>query len=86
MGCTMASRYDLTNDFSFEVKQRDTDIHIEFSDNDRIDLISYRIYGDPKYWWLILHANGYQLEFDIAPGELLRIPYPLEFALGDINA
>ena len=82
----MSNRYEITNDFSFKIENRDSDVYIEYSDHDRLDLISFRIYNDPSYWWLILHANGYQLEFDIEPGELLRVPYPLELALRDINA
>ena len=68
------------------IKFRDTDIHIEFNNVDRLDLISYRIYKDPSYWWIILHANGYSIEFDIEEGELIRIPYPLDDAISDVMA
>jgi len=68
-----------------EIKIRETDIYIEFIGTDRLDLISNRIYTTPEYWWLILRANGYSIEFDIEEGELLRIPYPLRLALSDIS-
>ena len=72
-------------DPTLSIKLRDTDAYIEFNDQNRLDNISYRAYGDPQYWWLILHANGYQIEFDIEAGELLRIPYPLSSALDDLE-
>ena len=79
------SRYEIVKDTYSLINNRETDIYLEINDQDRLDLISYRIYGDPTYWWLILRANGYQIEFDIEAGELIRIPFPLELALNDIR-
>ena len=73
-------------DPSLKIQLRDTDAYVEFNDQDRFDNMSYRAYGDPQYWWLILHANDYQIEFDVEPGELIRIPYPLNSALNDLGA
>lgn len=61
------------------------DLYITYTSSDRLDLISNRVYGDPQYWWLILAANGYQIEFDIENGEVLRVPYPLDDAINSIR-
>lgn len=68
-----------------EIPTMDSDLYITYNSSDRLDLISNRVYGDPKYWWLILAANGYQIEFDIPVGEIIRIPYPLSNALSHIR-
>ncbi len=49
----------------------------------RMDMLSYKYYGDPNYGWLILQANPeYRgFEFSIPDGIDLRIPYPLDSAL-----
>ncbi len=67
------------------IKNRETDVYIEYSEINRLDLISNTYYSDPTYWWVILHANDYSIEFDIEPGELLRIPLPLKLALSDVS-
>lgn len=49
----------------------------------RMDMLSYKYYGDPNYGWLILQANpqcgGY--EFSFKDGETINIPYPLDSAI-----
>jgi len=67
------------------ISDRESDIYIQFNSADRLDQISNRVYGDPQYWWLILAANEYQLEFDIVPGEILKIPYPLSDVIVEIK-
>ncbi len=81
----MINKYKSNIDFTKKINRRETDVYIEINDQDRFDRISYRAYGDPQYWWLILQANGYQIEFDVEAGELIRIPYPLSAALSDIE-
>jgi hypothetical protein len=68
-----------------EIPRMNSDVYITYISSDRLDLISNRIYGDPQYWWLILAANGYQIEFDIESGEILRVPYPLVDAINSIR-
>lgn len=67
------------------IENRETDIFLTYNAADRLDLISHRVYGNPQYWWVILAANGYEIEFDIDEGEILRIPYPLTDAIRDIK-
>ena len=70
---------------AYVIKDRETDQHIEYTHIDRLDLISNRMYGNPDYWWVILAANDYQIEFDIEVGEILRIPYPISEVLVEIK-
>ena len=44
-------------------------------EGDRFDLISYKVYGDPSYWWRICNANPevFYPDFLIA-GSIMRIP------------
>ena len=67
------------------ISERESDIYFQFNESDRLDLVSHRIYGDSQYWWVILSANNYLMEFDIEPGELLRVPYPLIDVLNEIR-
>ena len=56
--------------------------------NSRLDLISFKYYGDPNYDWLIMLANPEygSLEYQIPDGSLLRIPYPLSTSIENYNA
>lgn len=40
----------------------------------RIDLISYRYYGDVRLWWVIAEANNITDPTHLTPGKVLRIP------------
>jgi hypothetical protein len=61
------------------------DVYVTFDKSKmRMDMLSYKYYGDPNYGWLILQANPQYkgFEFSIPNGVELRIPYPLENAIG----
>ena len=49
----------------------------------RMDLISFKYYGNANYDWLILWANYLlpKLEFEIPDHTYITIPFPLEDAL-----
>lgn len=70
---------------TFTISKRDSDIYLNYLNGDRLDLMSYRVYGEPQYWWIILAANDYSLEFDIEFGEILRVPYPLSEVISEIK-
>ena len=40
----------------------------------RLDIIAYKYYGSPRYWWVIALANYIIDPFDIPAGSVLRIP------------
>lgn len=54
----------------------------------RFDILSNEYYGDPNYDWLILMANPElgAMEFEIQNGAIIRIPYPLELTLENLQA
>lgn len=67
------------------IETEGSDLTILFNKNKmRFDSLSYKYYGDPNYGWLILLANAKygSLEFNIPNGVELRIPYPLNSAIG----
>jgi hypothetical protein len=57
------------------IPARSDDIRYQVLENDRIDLIAYKFYGDPVLWWVIAVANNLELiPTEISPGMTLRIP------------
>lgn len=56
-----------------------TDIYIITNIGDRLDSLAYRYYNDVTMWWIIAESNSeyYTGSFNIAPGILIRIPYPV---------
>ena len=67
-----------------EIPITDNDKYIIYKRNKtRLDNISYKMYGDPNYAWLILQANPQysSMEFEIPDASVLRIPYPLSSAI-----
>lgn len=67
------------------IPRQTTDYYVYYEKNKtRMDKLSYDYYGDPNYGWVIMQANPNLdgLEFHIENKTLLRIPYPLETALG----
>lgn len=67
-----------------EIEQDSTDLIIKYEkDKMRMDMLSYKYYGDANYEWLIMQANpAYgSLEFNIPDMSNIRIPYPLTSAL-----
>ena len=59
-----------------------SDIYVAYR-NTRLDLLSYKYYGDANYGWLILQANPElgAFEYKIPQNTILRIPYPLDSVL-----
>ena len=53
----------------------------------RLDYIAGQIYEDETLWRLIMWANPeWALEFDIPNNSIIRIPYPLNDVLAEVNA
>ena len=66
------------------IPMRQTDKYTYWdTSSSRMDLISYKYYGDPGYGWLILQANPSlpSMEYMIGQGERIRIPFPLDIAI-----
>ena len=69
------------------IDERDSDKYERYMIGvSRLDKISYNYYNDPKYGFVILMANPeYSSEFDIPDNSVIRIPYPLNEILNEID-
>jgi hypothetical protein len=67
------------------IRNRTTDLYVEYQEWDRLDLIAFRHYGYPELYWIILEANNYTIETEIPYGEILRIPFPLGEVISEIR-
>ena len=65
------------------LSKKNSDYYEFYNSNNRLDLLSYKYYGNPNYDWLILMANPEygSMEFNIPLNAEIRIPYPLESTL-----
>ena len=52
---------------------------------DRYEKLSSRYYGEPRFWWVIAWFNKKPLEQDLKKGQLLNVPFPLEYVLDFMN-
>ncbi len=51
------------------------DIYLQTSPGDRLDLIAFKYYGRPSYYWIIAEANGIgKGSLNIPVGMQLRVP------------
>ena len=48
---------------------------------DRLSNLSYKYYGDVRYWWVIAWYNGVAMESEIFNGDLIEIPINLRATL-----
>lgn len=55
---------------------RDDDQFFTLRADDRLDLIAYKMLGEPRYMWIIMHYNGIKDALALEPyvGKQLRIP------------
>lgn len=70
------------------LQDKSSDIFITYEKGKhRLDLLSYKYYGDSNYAWLILQANPQygSMEFLIPDKSKLKIPYPLNETLEEYN-
>lgn len=69
------------------IKDRETDLYIQYNIEDKLETVAYRVYSDPKLWWIIMLANPeYTMEYEIEPGETLRVPLPLNSVITEIRS
>lgn len=67
-----------------KIDKESSDIYLLYDKSKmRLDMLSYKYYGDPDYGWLILQANPHvpSMEYLIQDGAVVRIPYPLSTAI-----
>lgn len=59
----------------YKVKTEDSSNYIvKASEEGRLDLISYKIYGTVDYWWVIAIANDIYFPLDVKAGDVLLLP------------
>lgn len=70
-----------------KISLRKTDKYITYQkERMRLDFIAGEIYQDETLWRLIMWANPeYFIEFDIPDNSIIRIPYPLNDVLAEVN-
>jgi hypothetical protein len=70
-----------------QISVRKTDKYITYrKEKMRLDFIAGEIYEDETLWRLILWANPeYFLEFDIPDDTIIRIPYPVNDVIAEVN-
>ena len=70
-----------------KITKRDTDKSITYNSQlNRLDTIAGNIYNDETLWRLILWANEqYFMEFDIPNNTVIRVPYPLQDVLTEVQ-
>lgn len=44
------------------------------NESERLDLVSYRVYNTPVYWWIIARFNGIINPCEVKQGMKLKIP------------
>lgn len=71
--------HETVSNYAVNSCNRDTNIIVDETTEDRLDIISARVYGTPTYWWIIAMANNILDAFSVPAGTNLRIPY-----IGDI--
>jgi len=71
-----------------QVSKRASDRNVTYNkQRNRLDTIAAEVYQDDTMWRLILWANpDYFMEFDIPDNTVIRVPYPLQDVLNEVNS
>lgn len=69
------------------IDERETDLYVEYNVETKLETIAFEAYGNPKYWWIVLMANPeFDMEYEIEPGDVIRVPFPLNPVVTEIKA
>lgn len=71
-----------------KIDKRATDKSVTYNkQKNRLDTIAGNVYNDETLWRLILWANEeYFMEFDIPDNKVIRVPYPLQDVINEVQA
>ena len=77
----------LKNMPAISISKRVTDKSVLYNkQKGRLDTIAGNIYDDETLWRLILWANEeYFMEFDIPDNTVIRVPFPLQDVMTEVN-
>lgn len=67
---------DVPDPLSYVETSSSSEKTIVIQDNviDRLDLLSWKYYGTPKYWWILAYYNSIENPFSLPYGTIVRIP------------
>lgn len=69
-----------------KVSASNSDMYIVTDEGDRLDMLAYKYYKDPRMWWVIATANNLNdATYYIEPGIQLRIPGNIQKILNDLS-
>lgn len=70
-----------------QIDKRTTDKTVTYNkQRNRLDTIAGNIYQDETYWRILLWANDqYFMEFDIPDNTVIRVPWPLQDVVSEIQ-
>ena len=66
-----------------KIKQSDSDIFVFGKQNDRLDLLAKKYYGDVNKWWIIAHANKIKGTFFLPEDTQLWVPMDINGIMND---
>ena len=66
-----------------KIRVSDNDVYIFAKQNDRLDLLAKKYYGDVNKWWIIAHANKIKGTFFLPEDTQLRIPMDINSIIND---
>ena len=70
----LEGEYYMEDEFCFYESSTDDITFVQADEKERPDLISYRMYGNPLYDWVIMRRNAIQHPTEIVQGMMLFIP------------
>lgn len=61
---------------NYNIPNRDDDQYyiVTPAEEDRLDLVSFKFYSNPLYWWIIAEASDIVDPQEVPSGTLLRVP------------
>ena len=66
--------HETMNQYTVAKAEEETTYIVGVETENRLDLVSFRVYTTAKYWWVIALANYILDPFDVPYGTVLRIP------------
>jgi nucleoid-associated protein YgaU len=66
-----------------KIEESSSDVFIFAKQNDRLDLIAKKYYGDVNKWWIIAHANKIKGTFFLPEDTQLVIPMDISSIMND---
>jgi phage tail protein X len=72
-----------------EIPRTSDDIYVYTTSGDRLDLLSFKYYGDTGYYWILAAANPGLVRRDslyLTPGKQIRIPQDIQTIISNFES